>query len=310
MISQILKDFIKREQLPESYEKTILTWFVPLAETLKNRCLVGMKPLIVGIQGAQGSGKSTLAALLVCILKEEQGLKTIHLSLDDFYLTRAQRLSLAREVHPLLETRGVPGTHDLALAAQTLDALCAKDGCGTVAVPQFDKARDDRLPIEQWPLVNPPFDIIFLEGWCLAAPPENDEALVQTINPLESNEDPLGVWRRYVNDLLKTDYADFFRRLNLLIVLQAPSFEAVYDWRVLQEKKLREKIDLKNHRLMNAAELKRFMQHFERVCRNCLSSLPEKANILFKLNADHEVIERIPNEGFSELDSVGGTFLQ
>lgn len=298
MISQILKKFIKCEQLPASYEKAILTWFIPLAENLKQHCLVEMKPLIVGIQGAQGTGKSTLAALLVCILREKHGLKTMYLSLDDFYLTRAARLHLADKVHPLLETRGVPGTHDLALAAQTLDALCARDACETVALPQFDKARDDRFPVEQWPLVNPPFDIIFLEGWCLAAPPEHDRTLIQAINALESSKDPLGIWRRYVNGLLKIDYADFFKRLNLLIVLQAPSFETVYDWRALQEKKLQKKIDLKDHRLMNEAELKRFMQHFERVTRNCLSTLPEKADILFKLNRDHKVIERVDKLGF------------
>ena len=40
------------------------------------------------------------------------------LSLDDLYLPKAERLRLARDVHPLLATRGVPGTHDVALGVE------------------------------------------------------------------------------------------------------------------------------------------------------------------------------------------------
>ncbi len=159
MISEILKSFIRREQLPESYEKAILTWFFPLVETLEKRGLRHEKPLVVGIQGAQGSGKSTLAALFVLILKEQHQLKAIHLSLDDFYLTQKERLHLSCTVHPLLKTRGVPGTHDLKLAARTLDALCVRDSYESVSLPRFDKAMDDRLPRYEWPRVNPPFGV-------------------------------------------------------------------------------------------------------------------------------------------------------
>ena len=35
---------------------------------------------------------------------------------DDFYLTQAQRQDLAQQIHPLLKSRGVPGTHDVPLA--------------------------------------------------------------------------------------------------------------------------------------------------------------------------------------------------
>ncbi len=298
MISETLKSFIKQEQLPKSYEKTILTWFFPLAETLKKICLIHEKPLVVGIQGAQGSGKSTLAALLVYILKEQHEIKSVNISLDDFYLTQKERLHLSRVVHPLLKTRGVPGTHDLNLASQILDVLSVRDSCDSLTLPHFDKALDDRLPLRQWPRVNPPFDIIFLEAWCLAAPPEKGETLMQPINALEEKEDPVGIWRRYVNGLLKTDYADFFRRLDLLIVLQVPSFEQVYEWRFLQERKLAEKLSLKTHELMQEAELKRFIQHFERVTRNCLSLMPQKADILFKLNLNHEIVERFDSGAF------------
>ena len=57
-------------------------------------------PLIVGINGAQGSGKSTLAERLRHALEARHDRRTVVLSIDDFYATRAQRETLARTVHP------------------------------------------------------------------------------------------------------------------------------------------------------------------------------------------------------------------
>src|SRR5690348_14070644 len=72
------------------------------------------EPILVGLAGAQGSGKSTMAPRVAQQL-EDAGLRTAILALDDFYLTHAERAERARTVHPLLATRGVPGTHDIAL---------------------------------------------------------------------------------------------------------------------------------------------------------------------------------------------------
>ncbi|WP_293826963.1 AAA family ATPase [uncultured Brevundimonas sp.] len=74
-------------------------------------------PPIIGVSGAQGSGKSTLARDLA----ERFGAAV--LSLDDVYLTRAERATMARQVHPLFATRGPPGTHDLDLLHRVLDRL-------------------------------------------------------------------------------------------------------------------------------------------------------------------------------------------
>ena len=66
-------------------------------------------------------------------------------SLDDFYLTRARRHALARTVHPLLATRGVPGTHDLPLL---LDVLLRVRSGRPVRLPVFDKlAVRDRMQL-------------------------------------------------------------------------------------------------------------------------------------------------------------------
>lgn len=65
-------------------------------------------------------------------LLQAQGLAAVALSLEDFYLTRQQRAEFARRVHPLVQTRGVPGTHDIALVLKVIEAL---QRSGEVALP-------------------------------------------------------------------------------------------------------------------------------------------------------------------------------
>src|SRR5690606_27976491 len=89
------------------------------------------RPVVLGLSGAQGSGKSTVARKLVGRL-EAAGLNAATLSLDDLYLTRGERAALARQIHPLLLTRGPPGTHDVGLGERILDRLAAR---GEIALP-------------------------------------------------------------------------------------------------------------------------------------------------------------------------------
>ncbi len=156
---------------------------------------------VLGICGGQGAGKSSLAAGVVAAA-ERTGQCAVSLSLDDFYLTRAQRTDLARQVHPLLVTRGVPGTHDVALCIRTIEALLVP---GNHQIPRFDKGQDDRQSRDKWDAVAGPFDLVVLEGWCVGAPPQPLGALSAPCNELESSTDPQGVWRGYVNDCLRSD---------------------------------------------------------------------------------------------------------
>jgi len=145
-LQSALEKFAAKEQLPASYIQTVEQWFLPLAEQILRKASASHQALLVGVSGCQGSGKSTLASLLVILLKELMGLNAINLSIDDFYLTHADRQMLARTVHPLLATRGVPGTHDVELALATIAKL---RGEGRVAIPRFNKAIDDRAPQEE-----------------------------------------------------------------------------------------------------------------------------------------------------------------
>ena len=231
-----------------------------------------------GIAGLQGSGKSTLAAQLAA-QAARRGRHLVVLSIDDFYLDLPERERLAREVHPLLATRGPPGTHDIALACATLDALRAGE---SVALPRFDKLDDRRLLRERWP-DSGRADLVLLEGWCLCVPPQAPEALATPVNELERTEDAGGVWRRYCNAALANDYPPLWRRLDRLLFLQPPGFEVVPAWRWQQERTLQAAHP--ERRAMDRAQVERFVKHYERVSRQALATLPAIADRVVRLDA-------------------------
>lgn len=238
------------------------------------------RPFVLGISGLQGSGKSTLAHRLVQIARA-RGLHALTLSLDDVYLTRSERLRLARDVHPLFATRGVPGTHDVALLETTLDALANASPQRPVALPRFDKGRDDRAPEADWFRVTATPQLVVLEGWCLGVPPQPEAALTEPVNALERDEDRDARWRRWVNARLAGEYAALWQRIDRLILLASPSFEVVARWRREQEDALRQ---ANAERAMDEPTLQRFIAHYERLSRHALASLPARADIVVELD--------------------------
>lgn len=276
-----IADELPAEALPQVY--------LPLAAWVAQR-RAGRRTLLLGINGAQGSGKTTLCALLALILEQGFGLRVAGVSIDDFYLTRAERLRLSRTVHPLLLTRGVPGTHDVALGMGVLDALRRAEAGDTVAIPAFDKAIDDRRPLAQWPRFAGPADVVIFEGWCVAALPQDEAALSQPVNALERDEDADGRWRRYVNERLAAEYAAWFGRLDALAMLKVPSMEKVFQWRGLQESQLAAGLAPGGgRRLMDAAGIRRFVQHYERLTRHMLAEMPSRADVVLFLNDGHQI---------------------
>ncbi|MEP7313356.1 MAG: kinase [Pseudomonadota bacterium] len=292
--------FLQRERLPQSYRDTIRDICGPLAATIERAAEHasgnGGGTLQVGLCGAQGSGKSTLAAALVELLRAD-GLAAASLSIDDFYLTHAARSDLARSVHPLLQTRGVPGTHEVPLALATLGALRRP---GVIALPAFDKQVDDRRATIDWPRVAGPLRVTLLEGWCVGARPEADTALAQPLNTLESDEDPDGRWRGYVNRCLAGNYQQLFGELDLLLLLQAPSFDVVYGWRLEQERKLRARVAATGgdvSRVMDDAGVARFISHYERITRHILAEMPARADVVIELDAARAPLRLLARSG-------------
>lgn len=264
--------------------------YLPLAAWVAGR--KGPGALVLGISGGQGSGKSTMTALLRVILQGGFGLRVAALSMDDIYLTRAERERLAGAVHPLLLTRGVPGTHDVALGIKVIDALRRAGPGDTVPIPSFDKAADDRRPEGEWPRHVGPADVIMLEGWCLGASPEEDAALREPVNQLEATEDQGGRWRRYVNDRLRGEYRDLWAQLDVIVMLKVPGMDQVFEWRWLQERKLAEAhatTGAPGTRIMDEAGVRRFVMHYERTTRHLLAEMPGRADVVLHVNQAHQI---------------------
>ncbi|SFK06254.1 kinase [Caulobacter sp. UNC279MFTsu5.1] len=276
-----LAAFLREETLPADFAAEVERLHAPLADRI---AAVALGPaFVVGICGPQGSGKTTTVRVVAALL-EARGLKVATLSLDDLYLPRADREALARDVHPLLRTRGVPGTHDVALGLAVLDGLA---GEGETALPRFDKAADDRAPVATWPVVAGPVDVVLLEGWCVGARPEPAEALVAPINALERERDPDGAWRAHVNAALAGPYRALFARVDLLVLFTAPDFETVLAWRREQEVKLRDRlVAMGRAGAMTDDEVAVFVQHYERLTRHIAREMPPRADIVVALDED------------------------
>lgn len=240
-----------------------------------------------GIAGLQGTGKSTLSAQ-VAALAARRGMRAVVLSIDDFYLGRRERRRLGREVHPLLATRGPPGSHDVALAIETIDAL--REGRAT-RLPRFDKIADKCLPPSKWPVARGA-ELVLFEGWFQEVPPQRDDELIEPLNALERDEDASGTWRRWCNDALGRDYPALWERIDRLLFLEGPGFDIVPEWRWQQEVTLQAANP--GRQAMTRPHVLRFVQFFERVSRQALRTLPAIADRHVRLDASRRPLDPMP----------------
>lgn len=286
-----LAAFCNTHRLPDSFRRVAAAHYAPLARWLLET--TWRVPPIIGICGAQGTGKSTLAEYLAEELNDAADWTVAVLSMDDFYLTRAERLELSRTVHPLLATRGPPGTHDCEMMGDCLQRLRHLDDGESMALPRFDKSRDDRAPPDTWPRVAGPLNAIILEGWCLGVPPQDAGELAIPVNDLEARHDSDARWRTHVNDRLHDNYGHVFSQLDRLIFLKTPNMDAVLRWRSEQEGKLVAATSARQPGIMDESQLRAFIQHFERLSRVAIATLPETADVTLVLESSHEVRESL-----------------
>jgi D-glycerate 3-kinase len=133
---------------------------------------------------------------------------------------------------------------------------------------------------------------VLFEGWCVGAAPQSDAALTEPMNALERDQDADGRWRGYVNAQLKGDYARLFARIDLLALLQAPSFDVVFGWRALQEKRLAERLARQGglgRRVMSDEEIGAFLMHYQRLTEWILEEMPGRADIVMPIDPDHRI---------------------
>lgn len=289
--SDILQTFLDEHALPKSFIDYADNWFNPLVEKVVAAKDAQSTPLCVGISGCQGSGKSTLAEYCRLVLQEQHKLSVATLSLDDIYLTLRERQSLAEQIHPLFITRGVPGTHDIPLGSKLLQQL--KKGIYPINLPVFEKLRDDRST--ETIVINESVDIIIFEGWCLGAKAQALKELENPCNALELEEDPQGIWRKQINQHLSVDYQQLFASIDFWVMLKAPSFDCVKNWRLEQEVKLAKK-HLEKHgtaaTAMTEDEVIRFIEHYRRVTEQLLKDLPDQVDYLLELDERRQIFRQ------------------
>jgi D-glycerate 3-kinase len=268
--------------------QSIATECPQIAAVIAARSASAGRPVIVGIAGAQGTGKSTLAGQLLELLRDAHGLRAVVVSLDDYYLPKAQRLELSRTVHPLLVTRGVPGTHDVVALQGALQRLRQAGADEAIELLQFSKAEDDRRAESR--VVNGPFDVVLFEGWCVGASAESDAELAAPVNELELRDDPDGRFRSFVDAQLAAAYAALWIELDMLVFLAAPDLETVRSFRREQEEKLRLTAAAAASGVMSDQQLERFIQHFDRVTLHMLHEMPARADLVVRLDAQRRVV--------------------
>ena len=284
--------FIKSQETKadkfKNKERMIKTFLIPLCFWI-NKKADKKKPYFVGLAGGQGTGKTTTSSLIKIILSKYFKLNVFRISIDDFYKTRKERISLSKRVHPMLLTRGVPGTHDINMMLNFFKKSKSKK-FKRLKLPTFNKAIDDRFSKKHWYNLKKKPDVIIFEGWCVGAKSEKNVTLKRTINSMEKTKDQKQIWRKYVNDQLKTKYRKLYSQLNCLIYLKAKNFSLLQKWRLKQERKLWIKSKKSsNTKIMSKQDVLSFMQTYQRVTQNMFRYMPKYASIIINLNSNHQI---------------------
>ena len=273
--------FKNKERMLKSFLVPICFW---IANKTKNK-----KPFFVGLAGGQGTGKTTTSSIIKIILEKYFKLNVFKISIDDFYKTRKERILLSKKIHPMLLTRGVPGTHDINMMLNFFKKVKNKK-FKSFQLPNFNKAIDDRFAKKYWYKIKKRPDVIIFEGWCVGAKYEKNSSLNKAINSMERIKDPKKVWRKYVNRQLKQKYKDLYSQLNCLIYLKAKNFSLLQKWRLKQENKLWLKSKkTSKHKIMNKDDVISFMQTYQRITENMFKKMTNYASILVNLGSDHQI---------------------
>lgn len=283
-----LEFLLASEKIPlqQFSQSQLESLYIPFAHWLASQH--DNRPLVIGINGAQGAGKTTFCKVTGLLLEQLFNKNVVSFSIDDLYKSQQQRQALADQIHPLFKTRGVPGTHNIEQGIKILKQL-GDQNITDCLIPVFDKAADNPLPQAQWKPVKSHCDIILFEGWCVGSCAQTAEQLKYPINQLEEEEDGEGIWRNHVNRQLQNSYAELFSMIDIMAMLKIPDFNKVYEWRKLQEQKLKRSRTRKIDNTMNDHDIKHFIMHFERITRHNLEDMPERSDIVFHLNNNHQI---------------------
>ena len=284
-------NFLNKEKIFDQSKKakieSLKKVYIPMSFWINNKYEKKRKPLFLGFSGGQGAGKTTIAKILKIILIKYFKRNTQVISIDDFYKTQKERYKMSNLIHPLLMTRGVPGTHDVSLI-QKFFSFVKRKKFKKFIIPKFSKRIDDRLKKKYWMNIKKRPEVVILEGWCVGAKPQSNFLLKKPINILEKKEDKNMFWRRHVNEKLKKEYKKIFANIDNFIFVKVPNFKMVFKWRLLQEKKLSKKSH-SDKKVMSYDEIKRFIMFYQRITLQMIKDLSKSASVVMLLKKNHSI---------------------
>ena len=194
-----------------------------------------------------------------------------------------------KKKHPLLMTRGVPGTHDVDLMLNFFKQIKDKN-FKSLQIPTFNKAIDDRCQKSLWYKIKTKPDVVIFGGWCVGARAQSSRQLKKPINSLEKVYDQGTKWRTHVNNQLKTKYKTLFKQLDGLLYLKAKNFSLLRKWRLKQERKLWiQTKNKKNLKIMSSGDVINFMQTYQRITQQMFKDAIKSSSIIMNLNSNHQI---------------------
>ena len=195
----------------------------------------------------------------------------------------------------MLMTRGVPGTHDINMMLNFFKKAKSKN-FKKMKLPNFNKAADDRFIKKHWYRIDQKPEVIIFEGLCVGAKAELVKTLKKSINSMEKINDKKLIWRKYVNQQLRTKYKDLYSQLNCMVYLKAKNFNMLQKWRLKQEHKLwlkTKKSSSHKIKIMSKGDVLNFMQTYQRITQNMFRNMPKYASIVLNLNNNHQIKKAI-----------------
>jgi len=198
---------------------------------------------------------------------------------------------MSHKIHPLFKTRGVPGTHDINLVKKFFNII-KKNKFEKIKLPRFEKAIDNRAEKKYWFNIKQKPEIVILEGWCVGAKPQSNSLIRKPVNILEKYEDIDLVWRKYVNEKLKKEYKRLFAMIDHFIFMKVPNFNMVFQWRLLQENKLKRRSHFKK-KIMSYDEIKRFIMFYQRITLQMIKDLSKSASVVIFLKKNHDITKML-----------------
>ena len=289
-VKKIYLNFLNKEKIINKAKisiRSLKNIYIPLCFWIENEYLKNRKTLFLGFSGGQGAGKTTISKILKIVLENYFKRRIQIISIDDFYKTQKERKEMSVKIHPMFRTRGVPGTHDVNLIKKFFNFI-KKKKFKSFKTPKFGKNVDDRLEKKYWIHIKKKPDIVIFEGWCVGAKNQSKSLVKKPINALEKHQDEKMMWRQYVNQKLKKEYKNIFKKIDHIIFLKVPNYKMVFKWRLLQEKKLKKNSNF-NKKVMSFEEIKEFIMFYQRITLQMIKDLSKSASVVMLLKKNHEI---------------------